>query len=148
MKFLIHRLFTVLFAFSLVEIAAAADSADSLIDKGKVFEKKFKADEALPLYLAAEKLEPKNPDLLVRIARWQRGIARHNGRQSSNRRRDIGPGHHPCGEVLAPRILRTIRDGALRVYCRWRDARHAHGIAGAGMDGGIIRIVTVQVVKT
>jgi hypothetical protein len=36
-----------------------------LIDKGKALERKFQAKEALPLYLAAEKIEPKNPELLV-----------------------------------------------------------------------------------
>src|SRR5207248_8034614 len=42
------------------------------VEKGKVFEKKFQATEALPCYLAAEKLEPKNPQILVRIARQYR----------------------------------------------------------------------------
>jgi tetratricopeptide (TPR) repeat protein len=72
MKFLIHRLFAVVFGLALVEIGSAAESADRLIDKGKVFERKFQANEALPLYLSAEKIEPKNPDLLVRIARQYR----------------------------------------------------------------------------
>lgn len=74
MKLLIHRLLAVLFTFlaAAVGVAVAADSADDLIDKGKVYEKKFQANEALPLYLSAEKLEPKNPELMVRIARQYR----------------------------------------------------------------------------
>jgi len=72
MKSLIHRLLTVFSVVLLVETGSAADSADDLIDKGKVFERKFQANEALPLYLAAEKLGPKNPELLVRIARQYR----------------------------------------------------------------------------
>ncbi|HKP01957.1 MAG TPA: hypothetical protein VJU77_01225 [Chthoniobacterales bacterium] len=72
MKSLIHRILAVVFVLLLVKIASAAESADSLIDKGRVFDRKFQASEALPLYLAAEKLEPKNPDLLVRIARQYR----------------------------------------------------------------------------
>lgn len=72
MKFLIHRLLTVAFALLLVEIASAAESADDLIEKGKVFDRKFQANDALMLYLSAEKVEPKNPDLLVRIARQYR----------------------------------------------------------------------------
>lgn len=72
MNFLIHRLFAVVLVLLLVEIGFAADSAETLIAKGKVWDRKFRANEALPLYLAAEKLEPKNPDLLVRIARQYR----------------------------------------------------------------------------
>jgi tetratricopeptide (TPR) repeat protein len=72
MKFLLHRLLAVVSALLLVQIASAAESAEDLIDKGKVFERKFKANEALPLYLSAEKIEPKNPELLVRIARQYR----------------------------------------------------------------------------
>jgi tetratricopeptide (TPR) repeat protein len=72
MKFLLHRLLAIVSALLLVQIASAAESAEDLIDKGKVFERKFKANEALPLYLSAEKIEPKNPELLVRIARQYR----------------------------------------------------------------------------
>jgi tetratricopeptide (TPR) repeat protein len=72
MKYLIHRLFAVVAVLLLVQIGSAAESADHLIDKAKVFDRKFQASEALPLYLAAEKIEPKNPDLLVRIARQYR----------------------------------------------------------------------------
>jgi tetratricopeptide (TPR) repeat protein len=72
MKFLPHRLLAVVSALLLVQIASAAESAEDLIDQGKVFERKFKANEALPLYLSAEKIEPKNPELLVRIARQYR----------------------------------------------------------------------------
>lgn len=60
--------------FLLVNAVCAAESADDLVAKGKVFEQKFDAEEALPLYLAAEKLEPKNPELLVRIARQYRWL--------------------------------------------------------------------------
>ena len=72
MKFLVHRLLAVCLAFMLVGIGFAAESADDLIDKGKVFDKKFQANDALPLFLSAEKLEPKNPELMVRIARQYR----------------------------------------------------------------------------
>src|SRR6266850_115042 len=53
--------------FLLVNALCAAESADDLVEKGKVFERKFEAREALPLYLAAEKLEPQNCHILVRI---------------------------------------------------------------------------------
>src|SRR4051812_26367695 len=72
MKFLIHRLFAIVFVLFLAGIGFAAESADDLIDKGRVCERKFQANDALMLYLSAEKVEPKNPDLLVRIARQYR----------------------------------------------------------------------------
>ena len=73
MKFLIYRLFAVATAaVLLVDIAFTAESVDPLVEKGKAFERKFQAKDALPLYLSAEKIEPKNPELLVRIARQYR----------------------------------------------------------------------------
>ena len=114
MKSLIHRLLAVVFVLLLVEIASAAESADSLIDKGKVFERKFKANEALPLYLSAEKIEPKNPDLLVRIARQYRYLMTdasdtqeklrlgHLALDYSVRAAECGP--KDCDAQLAPAI--------------------------------------------
>jgi tetratricopeptide (TPR) repeat protein len=73
MKCLIQRLFAVATAaLLLVDVASAAESVDILVEKGKAFERKFQANDALPLYLSAEKVEPKNPQLLVRIARQYR----------------------------------------------------------------------------
>jgi len=72
MRLLTHRFLAVFLALLSIEVASAAESADALIDKGKALDRKFQAKEALPLYLAAEKIEPKNPELLVRIARQYR----------------------------------------------------------------------------
>jgi tetratricopeptide (TPR) repeat protein len=73
MKSLIHPiLIATSTSLLLVNICSGVESADELVAKGKVFEKKFQAKEALPLYLEAEKLEPKNPDVLLRIARLYR----------------------------------------------------------------------------
>ena len=73
MKPLIRRLLAVAAAASLlVDVGSAAESVDVLVEKGKVFERNFQATEALSLYLSAEKVEPKNPELLVRIARQYR----------------------------------------------------------------------------
>jgi tetratricopeptide (TPR) repeat protein len=58
--------------FVFANSVCAAESAEDLLEKGKVFEQKFEAKEALPLYLAAEKLEPQNCHILVRIARQYR----------------------------------------------------------------------------
>ena len=54
--------------------AAWAEDADSLIAKGDQFDKQFKAKEALEEYLPANKLEPDNVRLLVRIARQYRHL--------------------------------------------------------------------------
>jgi tetratricopeptide (TPR) repeat protein len=54
--------------------ASRAQSVDELIEKGDVFAVKFQADEALKDYLAAEKLDPKNVHLLVRISREYRHL--------------------------------------------------------------------------
>jgi tetratricopeptide (TPR) repeat protein len=74
MKSISHRVIvgTASALLLLVAPGFGVESADELIAKGKVFEKKFDADDALPLYLSAEKLEPKDPDLLLRIARLYR----------------------------------------------------------------------------
>ena len=49
-----------------------AESVDDLLKKGAVFDQRFEADEALKYFLAAEKLDPKNPRPLVAIARQYR----------------------------------------------------------------------------
>jgi tetratricopeptide (TPR) repeat protein len=70
-----HRAIKVLVATLLLFVAGAithAQSVDQLIAKGRVFEKKFEPNEALEAYLAAEKLEPQNPRILVLIARQYR----------------------------------------------------------------------------
>jgi len=51
-----------------------AGPADELIKKGDDFDLKLQAAEALNFYLAAEKLEPRSPNLLLRIARQYRHL--------------------------------------------------------------------------
>jgi tetratricopeptide (TPR) repeat protein len=50
------------------------ESADELIRKGDVFYSKLQPSEALKFYLPAEKLDPNNAQLLVRIARQYRHL--------------------------------------------------------------------------
>src|SRR5689334_14341029 len=131
MKSLIYRLFAVATAaLLLIDAGSAAEpqpqppmshrspipgeSFDDLLKKGKAFEKKFQAEEALPLYLAAEKLAPKNPELLVRIARQYRYLMTdasakteklrlgHLALDYSNRAAACGPRN--CDAQLAPAI--------------------------------------------
>src|ERR1700692_3500869 len=68
------KAFSVATALLLTCAASRAQSADDLIKNGDVFALKFQADEALKDYLAAEKLEPKNVRLLVRISREYRHL--------------------------------------------------------------------------
>lgn len=52
-----------------------ADSAADLIEKGDVYYARLQPAEALKFYLPAEKLEPNNARLLVKIARQYRHLA-------------------------------------------------------------------------
>jgi len=63
-----------LVAFCATGTVRGADSADVLIQKGDVYYAKLEPAEALKYYLPAEKLEPDNPALLVRIARQYRHL--------------------------------------------------------------------------
>jgi tetratricopeptide (TPR) repeat protein len=54
--------------------AASAQSVDDLLDKGDAFDRRFEAADALSVYLIAEKADPKNVDILLRIARQYRHL--------------------------------------------------------------------------
>lgn len=74
-----HALLPKLFVASLAGLllsssAWSADGVDELIKKGDVFYAKLQPSEALKYYLPAEKLEPQNVPLLVRIARQYRHL--------------------------------------------------------------------------
>ena len=115
MNLLIHRVFAVASAaLLLVESGFAAESVDDLVARGKVFERKFQANDALPLYLSAEKVEPKNPELLVRIARQYRYLMTDASDQQEKLRlghialdysmRAAACGPKDCDAQLAPAI--------------------------------------------
>jgi tetratricopeptide (TPR) repeat protein len=53
---------------------ARAEDADALIAKGDQFDKQFQPNEALEVYLPANKLEPDNVHLLICIARQYRHL--------------------------------------------------------------------------
>jgi tetratricopeptide (TPR) repeat protein len=61
-------------ALLLMAAVLRADPADDLIKQGDVFDVKWQAAEALKFYLLAKKLQPKNAQLLVRIARQYRHL--------------------------------------------------------------------------
>jgi tetratricopeptide (TPR) repeat protein len=71
--FLLNTLSAAL-ALALASTGAGAESAGELIQKGDVFYDKLQAAEALKFYLPAEKLDPNNVRLLVRIAREYRHL--------------------------------------------------------------------------
>ena len=61
-------------AFLLICATVRAESPNDLITKGDAFDARLQAAEALQCYLPAEKLQPKNVRLLVRIARQYRHL--------------------------------------------------------------------------
>ena len=61
-------------ALALTSTGMGAESAGELIQKGDVFYDKLQAAEALKFYLPAEKLDPDNVRLLVRISREYRHL--------------------------------------------------------------------------
>ena len=69
--FLLKSLLAAL-SLTLASRGTSAESAEELIRNGDVFYTNLQATEALKFYLPAEKLEPKNVRLLVRIAREYR----------------------------------------------------------------------------
>ena len=71
--FLLNTLSAAL-ALALASTGMGAESAGDLIQKGDVFYAKLQAAEALKFYLPAEKLDPNNVRLLVRIAREYRHL--------------------------------------------------------------------------
>ena len=65
----LFRAFPRILALLLTFAALHAETADELIAMGDVSYAKLQAAEALKYYLPAEKLEPNNVRLLVRISR-------------------------------------------------------------------------------
>jgi tetratricopeptide (TPR) repeat protein len=61
-------------AFLFFAGVALAETAAGLMAKGDVLDRQLKAAEALESYLPAEKLEPKNAELMVRISRQYRHL--------------------------------------------------------------------------
>jgi len=77
--------------------------ADDLVKNGDEFDLKLQASQALDFYLAAEKLEPKNAGLLLRIARQYRHLmADATTREEKLRLGGIGLNYAQRAAVLAP----------------------------------------------
>ena len=77
--------------------------ADDLVKNGDEFDLKLQASQALDFYLLAEKLEPKNADLLLRIARQYRHLmADATTREEKLRLGGIGLNYARRAAALAP----------------------------------------------
>ena len=72
-SFLFSTLFAAM-ALCLAGTGQSAESADELMQKGDVYYARLQPAEALKYYLPAEKLDPNNVPLLVRIARQYRHL--------------------------------------------------------------------------
>jgi tetratricopeptide (TPR) repeat protein len=68
------KIYSVMAALLLASATGRAGPADELIAKGNAYYEKLNAPEALKYYLPAEKLEPENVRLLVRISREYRHL--------------------------------------------------------------------------
>src|SRR2546423_750502 len=73
-------------ALQLTVAALQAQSADELIKNGDVYYGRLQATEALRFYLPAEKLDPNNEHLLVRISREYRHLMSDATRPEEKRR--------------------------------------------------------------
>ena len=97
------KAFSATIALLLVCATSWAGSADDLIKSGDDLDLKLKASEALDFYLAAEKLDPKNASLLVRIARQYRHLmADATTREEKLRLGGIGLDYAQRAATLAP----------------------------------------------
>jgi len=96
------------FALSLAlpHSAHSDDSFEELIQQGGVFDEKFQPAEALQFYLPAEKMQPSNVDVLLRIARQYRHLMQDSGDQAEKLR------HGATAKVYATRAIELAPDNA------------------------------------
>jgi tetratricopeptide (TPR) repeat protein len=83
--------------------ASPAEPVDDLIRKGDAFDQKFQPVEALKFYLSAEKLQPSNVRILVRIARQYRHLMQDaTGREEKLKLGAIGLDYARRAAALGP----------------------------------------------
>ncbi|TDU81695.1 hypothetical protein EI77_01005 [Prosthecobacter fusiformis] len=84
-------------------ITAQAQSVSELVAQGEMHDTRLEADKALSLYLQAEKMEPNNADVLVRIARQYRHLmADASSKQEKLRLGGIALDYGKRAAALAP----------------------------------------------
>jgi tetratricopeptide (TPR) repeat protein len=83
--------------------ACVGQTVDELVKQGDVFDQKYEPDEALDFYLPAEKQEPDNVSLLLRIARQYRHLMQDAARVSEKLKLGaIAKGYAERAVALAP----------------------------------------------
>lgn len=103
MRISFSLLAAVMAATFFVTTGARAQTVDELLKKGEPFDQKFAAGEALKFYLPAEKLEPKNVEVLLRIARQYRHLLADAGAKAEKLRLGrIALGYAQRAAALAP----------------------------------------------
>jgi tetratricopeptide (TPR) repeat protein len=80
MNFALSKIFPAIGALLFSSAAFGSGSADQLIQQGDAYYAKLQATDALKYYLPAEKLEPNNVRLLVRISREYRHLMSDSAR--------------------------------------------------------------------
>jgi tetratricopeptide (TPR) repeat protein len=92
-----------LFALLMQCMGGLGADVSALIQQGDPYDQKFQPKEALGFYLAAEKLDPKNVDLLLRIARQYRHLSADETKPSEKMRlAELGKGYAERAVALAP----------------------------------------------
>ena len=120
--------------------AARAEDADALIAKGDQFDRQFQAKEALEVYLPANKLEPNNVYLLVRIARQYRHLMSDtSSKQEKLRLGNISLKFAERAATLAPdnaeaQLSPAISYGKMSPYMGSRDQVNASPRIKAAVD--------------
>jgi cytochrome c-type biogenesis protein CcmH/NrfG len=95
-------------ALTLPGIAADAESVEQLVAQGDQYDQKFQAGEALKFYLPAEKLEPNNTTVLLRIARQYRHLMTDAGPTAEKLRLGgIALGYAKRAAAVAPNDAET-----------------------------------------
>lgn len=97
------KLFFIAACLSAPALARGGDLIGELIKQGSAFDQKFQPKEALTYYLPAEKLEPKNVELLLCIARQYRHLmADASGQSEKIKLGEIGKEYARRAATLAP----------------------------------------------
>src|SRR5678815_631252 len=104
MSLALSRLLLLLTATLLMMAAAAgAQTVEELLGKGDVFDRKFAADEALKFYLTAERLDPTDVRVLLRVARQYRHLmADASAKTEKLRLGHVALGYAQRAAALAP----------------------------------------------
>ena len=117
-----------------------AQSGDELVAQGDVHDAKFQSQQALKYYLAAEKQEPDNARLLVRIARQYRHLMSDAGNTEDKLRLgSIAVDYSLRAVALAPRdsetyLAEAISYGKMLPYLGSKDRFNASRVIKTSAD--------------